>query len=197
MSITKRIEQTFGFRTKDGVKRPTVEVQLDVPNAAGLIALLQSEDPKVTSLMEDLVSSAIGAHIRSFVEADEDFSQETLDALIAEGKVSFEALANLPKSERNTLTKEQLEEFAKDYIAIMPEVTGKDVKKVQVAAGLFVERFKRVAGDNTVLEVLKDQLGVFLENAGEEVLAKHERAIGYLAEKLEELSSIKVTADAL
>ena len=197
MSNAKRIEQSFAFRTKDGIKRPTVSVEFDSPNAAGLIQLLQSEDPKVVSYLEDMTSSALAAHIRTYVDSDENFNQETLDAMVAEGKISIEALANLPKSERNTLTKEQLEDFARDYIAIMPEVTGKDVKRIQMAAGLFAERFKRCAGDNTVLAVLQEQLGVFIEAADSEVLSKHERALEYLAAKLEELLSIKVTADAL
>lgn len=197
MSNAKRIEQSFAFRTKDGIKRPTVSVEFDSPNAAGLIQLLQSEDPKVVSYLEDMTSSALAAHIRTYVDSDENFNQETLDAMVAEGKISIEALANLPKSERNTLTKEQLEDFARDYIAIMPEVTGKDVKRIQMAAGLFAERFKRCAGDNTVLAVLQEQLGVFIEAADAEVLGKHERALEYLAAKLEELLSIKVTADAL
>lgn len=197
MSTTKRVEQTFNFRTKDGIKRQPVSVEYASPNAAGLIQLLQSEDAKTIAYLEDLASSALGSHIRTFVDADENFNQEVLEALVAEGKISLEALANLPKSERNTLTKEQLEDFARDYVVIMPEVTGKDVKRVQLAAGLFVERLKRAAGDSNLLAVLTEQLGVFVEHAPEEMLAKHERVCEYLAQKLDELSSLKITADAL
>lgn len=197
MSNLKRIEQSFNFRTKDGIKRPTVSVEFNSPNASGLVTLLQSEDAKVISFLEDMASSALASHIRTFVDADENFNQETLDALVTEGKISIEALANLPKSERNTLTKEQLEDFGRDYCIIMPEATGKDVKRVQLAAGLFVERLKRAAGDTKILATLQEQLGVFIEHAPEEVLAKHERVLEYLAQKLDELASLKITADAL
>lgn len=195
---TQRVaEFNFNFRTKDGIKRPTVTVEGILPTTEGLIAILQGEDDKQKQLIHDLVASAVQGHIRTFVEADENFGQDQYNELFANGKVDVAALANLPKSERNTLSKEQLEEFAKDYIQYMPEITGKDVKRITSAAGLFVERYKRVAGDNAVLAVLQEQLGVFVENAPEEVTSKHERAIGYLAEKVEELLSVKITADAL
>ena len=82
-------------------------------------------------------------------------------------------------------------------MAVMPEATGKSAEKVAAAASLFIERYKRVTGDNAVLTVLRDQLGLFIENATAEMLETHERAISYLATKVEELLSIKVTADAL
>lgn len=195
--VNKLVQQDFNFRTKDGYKRPTVSVELFVPTAAGLIALLQSEDQKVIELLEGLAADALISHVRTFVDSNDSFDQEALNKLIEEGQISLEAIANLPKSERNTISKEMLEEFAKDYIAVMPGITGKDVKKVQVAAGLIIERFKRVAGDNGILAVLQEQVGVFVEGAGDELVAKHERVLSYLATKLEELLSVKVTADAL
>lgn len=197
MSNITKVATDFNFRTKDGYKRPTVTVEYEVPSAEGIIALLQSEDKKVVELVESTVQSVITSYIRGFVDGDVEFDQAKLDALVAEGKVSIETIANLPKSERSVLTKEELEAFAADYIAVMPAITGKAPQKVAAAAGLFVERFKRAAGDNAVLSILQEQLGVFVENAGEELLAKHEKAITYLAAKVEELLSIKVTADVL
>lgn len=197
MSNASRLTTDFNFRTKDGVKRPTVTLEYNVPNAEGVAELLVSEDAKVVALVVEVVGALLTSHIRGYVDADMDFDQAKLDALISEGKVSIATIANLPKSERSMLTKEDLEAFAADYVAIMPGVTGKPVEKVQAAAGLFIERYKRAAGDQDVLAVLKGQLGVFIDNAGEEVLTKHERAITFLANKVDELMSVKVTADAL
>lgn len=198
MTTTALAQQDFGFRkNKEGYKRPTVSLEIPVLTVEGIAELLTSEDSKVTDLVVDLVNAQVISHIRTFVEADENFNQESLNALLAEGKISIEAIANLPRSERNTIGKEQLEEFAKDYVAIMPEATGKDVKKVQMAAGLFIERFKRVAGDNKILAVLQEQLGVFMEAASPEVLERNERTLSYLANKLEELLALEVSADAL
>lgn len=197
MSTTQRISVDYNFRTKDGYKRPTVSVEMDVPNAAGIVELLNSGDEKVTAFICDAVQATLTSHVRSYVDGDTDFDQAKLDSLVAEGKISIEAIANLPKSERSMLTKEDLEAFAKDYIAIMPEATGKTAEQVSKAASLFVERYKRVAGDNAVLSILQQQLGVFMEHADAEVLERHERSLTYLATKVEELLSIKVTADAL
>lgn len=194
---TQRTQIEYAFRTKDGYKRPTVEVEVPVPTKEGFITLLNSEDKKVVDLLEDALRGLITTHVRSYVDSDTEFDQAKLDALVADGKVSIEAIANLPKSERNTITKEALEEFAKDYITLMPEVTGKTEKQVSAAAGLFMERFKRVAGDTKILQVLQEQLGVFAEKAPEDVLLKNERVVTYLAGKLEELLSLEITADSL
>lgn len=198
MSEVKLIEKDFAFRKNaEGYKRPTVTLAIQVPSLSGIATLLTSEDAKVQDLLLGLVQDTLTTYVRTFVESDSEFDQAKFDALVAEGKISIEAIANLPRSERNTIGKEDLEEFAKDYVAVMPGITGKDVKKVQMAAGLFIERFKRVAGDNNILKVLQEQLGTFAEGVGEEVLAKHERVVIYLSSKLEELLGLEVSADAL
>lgn len=194
---TTRIQTDFNFRTKDGIKRPTVTVEYDVPNIEGIAELLTSEDPKVVSLVTEAVQGLLTSHIRGYIDADQDFDQAKLDALVADGKISISAIANLPKSERSMLTKEDLEAFARDYIAIMPGVTGKSVERVTAAASLFIERYKRAAGDNQVLAVLQEQLAVFVDAADQEVIERHARAIEFLSNKVAELLSIKVTADAL
>lgn len=197
MTTSVRTPVDFNFRTKDGYKRPTVSVELDLPTAEGVATLLSSEDAKVVSLVTDTVAALLTSYVRGFVDADVDFDQAKLDALVAEGKISIEAIANLPKSERSMLTKEDLEAFAKDYMEVMPAATGKSAEKVAAAAGLFIERYKRVAGDNAVLAVLQEQLGVFMEAATPDMIQTHERVLTYLASKVEELLSVKVTADAL
>lgn len=197
MTSITRIATDFHFRTKDGYKRPTLTLEHDVPSVEGIMEMLSSGDEKVTGLIASVVQGVVISHLRDYVDSDSDFDQAKCEALASEGKLSIEAIANLPKSERSMLTKENLEAFAKDYIAIMPRVTGKKEKKVVAAAGLFIERYKRVAGDNAVLTVLQEQLNTFIENAGDEVVSKHEKALTYLVAKVEELLSIKVTADAL
>lgn len=197
MTASKIIDQDFSFRTKDGYKRPTVTLQMEVPTVEGVAELLSSEDPKVVDLVLGWAQDALVSYARSFIDSDTEFNQEKFNALVAEGKFSIEAIANLPKSERNSISKENLEEFAKDYISIMPGITGKDVKKVQMAAGLFIERFKRVAGDNAILQVLQEQLATFAEGATAEVLERNEKVVVYLGNKLEELLSLEVSADAL
>jgi len=195
--LTTRVSSDFHFRTKDGYKRPSVSVEYDAPSIEGVVSYLQGDNRAVVDLIMDAVHSVLASHVRSFVDADLEFSQETLEALVAEGKVSLEFIASIPKADRNVLSKEDLENFAKSYISLMPGITGKEVSRIQAAAALYVERFKRAAGDNTVLAILQEQLGVFADNAPAEVLLEHEKVINWAASKLEELLSIKITADAL
>lgn len=199
MSATTQKELTVSFRKnkETGEQRSSVELVLPVPNQEGVAALLMSEDPKVSGFIVDLVESALSDYARKLVGDDLEFNQAKLDALIAEGKFNIETLATLPRSERNSIGKEDLEAFAKDYVVIMPAVTGKSVESVQTAAGLFMERFKRCAGQNDVLNVLKTRLGQFMENADAETMQKHERVLSYLAGKVDELLSLEVSAEAL
>lgn len=193
-----RIESDFSYRkNKDDYKRPTVTVSYDAPNAGEIATLLQENaDVKVTNLITDAVQGLLTSYVRTFVDADTEFDQAKLDALIAEGKISLSAIANLPASERNTTSKDDLEAFSKSYIEVMHAHTDKDLKKIQAAAGLFVERFRRVAGDNEILAILQGQLEQYVEFAGD-ALAEHEKAVTYLSTKLAELLSIKVTAAEL
>lgn len=196
-SLVKQIENTYSFRQnkETGVKRDSVTLKLPVLTAAGIVQALNSGDEKVVSLVEDTIAGLIISQVRGFVEADEAYDQAKFDAQADQATLEF--IANLPKAERNVVGKEALEQFAKDYIAIMPGVTGKEVERVTAAAGLFVEKFKRAAGDDTVLKILQEQLSIFLENASEEVVERNQMAIGYLAAKLQDLLSIKVTGDML
>lgn len=195
MSAKEQVD--FHFRTKNGYKRPTVSVEMDLPTSTDVVDLIQGEDAKVRSMLVEAVQSIVYNHVRGYVNDNTEFDQATLEALETDGKTSLEHIAHIPKADRNVLSKDDLEQFAQDYIEYMPEITGKEVERVQAAAGLFVERFKRAAGDNNVLKVLQEQLSAFVEGAPDEVVERNERVINWASGKLEELLSVKITADVL
>lgn len=200
MSLSALLKNEFTFRAnrETGYKRPSVEVEFSVPTAEGLIEVLKNEEDPAHELVLSTVHGLITSYIRSaYIDSNEDFDQETCAALDAEGKFSLQTIATLPRSERNTLTKDDLEAFAKTYVQFMPEITGKDPKKIQAAAGLFVERFKRCAGDRDVLTILQNQLAQFVESVDAAHVEQHEKAITYFTNKLTELLDLKVTADSL
>ena len=199
MSNVTKLEASYNFRTQKDTnyKRPQVVVEFDVPTAEGLVALLQGDDEKVRNLLTDTIANLLTSHVRTYVDADLEFDQAKLDALVAEGKISLEAIANLPKSERNSIGKEDLEQFRTDYVEFMPAITGKDIDKVKLAAEMLVQRFKPVAGKQDVLEVLAGQLAVFADKAPEEAVERNLRVISYLADKAQELMSVDITAEAL
>lgn len=192
-------EVTYTYRTdKDtGHKRPNVELQMPLPNTAAVASYLAVPDSKEAQLIVSLTQQVIIDYVRGYVDADLDFDQEKLNALYQEGKLDFVTIANLPSSARNVTSKEDLENFAKAYIAVMVSKGIVTEAVAKTAAGVFIERFKRVAGDNNVLSALNSRLQQFLENADEEVLKANQKAIEFLAKKLEELLSVKITADAL
>lgn len=197
MSQTMTTTSDYNFRTKNGYKRPTVTVDYPVPTVEGLVEYLQGDDEKVRNYIMETVQGSIFTHVKGFVDADIDFTQDTMNALVESGQMSIEHIAHIPKADRNVLNKEDLETFAESYIAVMPEATGKNVEKVKAAASLFVSRFKTVAGDQDILAILKDQLEVFMNAADTEVLEENEKVLSWATQKLDELLSAKITADSL
>lgn len=199
---TDKTVVSFSFRTnKDtGEKRPTVEIVAEVPSKEGIVELLQSTDPTdkaAQELVMDAVVGVITPHIRSYVENDLEFSQERYDELLASGKVSLEYIANLPKAERNVLSKEDLEAFATDYVDLMPAISGKEISRVQLTAQVVVGRFKRIAGDPAAISVVKNNLMQFIEGAPEEVVNAHSKVLTWALAKLDELAEMQVNASAL
>jgi len=190
---------SFHYRkNKDsGVKRASVEVDYKVPTTAGLISYLQGDNQKVKDMIRDAVLGVTNGHLRSFVDSDENFDQAKADQLGAEGKLSLEYIANLPKADRNQVTREALEAFAKSYMEVIKASTDKSAAKIEAAAGLLVNRFNPIRGDEAALAVMEGQLAIYAENAGEEALAEHTAALNFLVAKLEDLQSAKITADDL
>jgi hypothetical protein len=164
--LVDNVEAKFHFKkTTDEAgneyKRPTVELKLPVPSVEGIMDILTKEgNEKELELLRDAVNDVIFQRARELVNEKEDISQENFPF----DQVTWEAIANLPKAERRGggISKETWEEFAKDYIAVMPGATGKAVDKVSLAAKVFLNKFNAVKTDKKVLALLKAQLGVYI-----------------------------------
>lgn len=199
---TEKAFMNFAFRkNKDtGIKRPTVEIEAEVPTKESLAEILLSEDASnrpVQELIADVISGTLQSHIRSYVDEDLDFDQAAYNQLLDSGKATLKYIATMPKAERNVLSKEDLEAFAADYIAVMPEITGKEVSRVRLTAELAVERFKRIAGDPDAVEVVKNNIVTFVENAPEAMVETHKRVLEWALNKLESFQEVQVSADDL
>lgn len=188
---------TFRVSKETGVQRPAVELKAPEVTVSAVAEYLQSEDPKVSALVLETLQGAITAHIRGYVDADQDFDQTKLDALIAEGKIGFEALANLPRSERNNLTNQELEAFGAVYFKLAQELLGKSAPQATMAVAIFGGRLKKAAGNFAVLDKLGADLDTFLEKADDETLAEHSKVLNYLVNKIAEYKAEDITADAL
>lgn len=144
------------------VKRPTVELQLPVPSVEGIIEILEAGGKQLDLLLE-AVTDVIATRARELVNDDDKLSQDTIDL----SKLSWEAISNLPKAERRGggISKEIWEEFGKDYIAVMPTVTGKTAEQIGNASKILLNKFNAVKTNKPVLKLLKDQIAIYVSNS--------------------------------
>lgn len=160
------VEAKFHFKkTTDEAgnetKRPTVELKLPVPSVEGIMDILTKEgNEKELDLLRDAINDVVFQRARELVNDNEAISQENFPF----EEVLWEKIANLPKAERRGggISKETWEDFAKDYIAVMPGATGKAQDKVALAAKVFLNKFNAVKTDKKVLALLKAQLAIYI-----------------------------------
>lgn len=166
-------------------KRPTVELSLPVLSVEGVIDIIEHgvERPKELELLMEAVAEVIQDRARELVNSKEDISQENFPL----ESLSWAAIANLPRAERRGggISKEVWEEFAKDYIEVMPAVTGKTAEQIGNASKILLNKFNQVKTNKPVLKLLKEQLGLYAQNSPN--AETYEEAIKFLVEKADTL----------
>lgn len=153
----------FNFKKDElGNKRNSVEVNLPVPSVEGVIQILQAGG-KSLELLLDSVADVIASQARSIVNDKEDINQDNFPI----EKLDWDFIANLPKAERRGggIPKELWEAFAKDYIEVMPAITGKSIDAVSNAAKIYLNKFNAVKTSKPHLKLLSEQLGLYLNNS--------------------------------
>ncbi len=190
-------ETNFGFRTvknevKDPetgaktvieTKRPTVSLPVPVPSLEGIIEILSKGPGKEVDLLIEAVTGVILEQAREYINEHEEANADNFPYEM----LSWETIANLPKAERRGggISKELWEDFEKDYVEIMPAVTGKKVESVKMAAKVFVTKFAGATTNKPVLKLLQQQLGLYANNTTQgEALAP---CIEFLMNKVEKL----------
>lgn len=159
----KKVNQKFHFKKdKLGVKRETLSLDLNYPTLDGVINALA--DPKQAEFIIDVLSDEIykAARLQVGDETKPVNKQEELD----ESKLTLEFLANQPKAERTGggISKEIWEEFAKDYVEVMPAATGKSADQVSNAAKLLLAKFQPVKTNKKVIAFLQEQLALWFSS---------------------------------
>ena len=153
----------FSFRFKKdklGNQRPSVKLAVKVPSVEGLVSILE-KGGKGLELLLEVVSDTVRGALAGYVADDEKISQET----VPHDKLTWEAIATAPRAERKTIADEIWEAFAKDYIEVMPGVTGKSADAVTNATVVFLKKFSIVKTNKEVLAKLKEQLGLYMEHS--------------------------------
>lgn len=137
-------EVTYTFRkTKDeatGVekKRSNIDLKLLVPSVEGIVAILETGG-KQLELLQDVIAQAIFDQAREVLNSDESLTADNFPY----DQVLWDAIANQPESERKGrgIPKETWEEFAKNYMEIMPAASGKTADQIKKQSALMVAKF--------------------------------------------------------
>lgn len=167
-----KVTVKFNFRkvvTKDDTtgievesKRPTVELDLPLMSIEGMVKEFEAGGKRLDLLIEAVREYQIN-RARELVNEREDINA----ANFPYAELKWETIANLPKAERRGggIPKETWEEFSKDYVAVMPGVTGKSIEQVTNAAKILLNKFQLVKTNKPVLKLLKDQVSLYANSS--------------------------------
>lgn len=157
-------DQNFFFKKdKLGNKRPTVTLSVPLLTEAGLLDAMQDE--KVRNLLLSLANDTIIGQVRE--QVNDDAKPVNLQSELVTTKLNIVAIANMPQSERRGggIAKEVWEEFSKDYLEVMPALTGKNAEQLGNAVELLVKRLIPVKTNKKVLTFLKTQIALWFTNS--------------------------------
>lgn len=144
------------------VKREALELPIPCPSVAGIVEILEGGG-KGLELLMDAVEGIVISTARAMISEDTSINATNLDV----DKLSWEFIANMPKAERSGggIAKEVWDDFGVDYVKTMPEPTGKTVDQVTKASKLLVGKLSAVKTNIPVLELLVEQLTIYLTNS--------------------------------
>lgn len=166
-------------------KRPTVEIPVVVPSVEGIVEILKKGGAGL-SLLQEAVEYVVVSRAREIINEREDITEDNFPY----NELLWDNIANLPKAERRGggIAKETWEEFAKDYILVMPSVTGKSAEQVANAAKIFLNKFSSVKTNKPVLKLLKAQLAIYINNSP--VAESYADCLDFLNNKAESLINL-------
>lgn len=156
----KKTDETSGVESK----RPTLELKLPRPSLEGLAEILMGGDEKQQALLLEAVNNIVLDRAREIINDDtgETLNQDNFPM----EELSWAKIANQPAAERRGggIAKETWDEFAKDYEAVMPGVTGKPIENIKRATKVYLTKFNMVKTDKKVLALLRGQLAMYLNS---------------------------------
>ena len=167
-------DESTGLETK----RPSVEIELPLLSVEGIVAAFQAGGKQLDLIVEAVRDVQI-ARARELINEKEDINAENFPY----AELNWEAIANLPKAERRGggIPKETWEEFAKDYITVMPSATGKSLDQITNASKILLNKFQAVKTNKPVLKLLKDQIGIYANTSPN--AEQYSDCISFLVEK--------------
>lgn len=180
--VTNEVKNADGTVSKIETKRPTVVLPVPTPSVEGIIAILEAGGKGLDLLLE-AAAGVVLEQAREYVNEHEEANAENFPY----DTLAWEKIANLPKAERRGggISKELWDDFEKDYIEIMPALTGKKKESVEMAAKVFKTKFAGATTNKPVLTLLQQQLAIYANatTQGETLLP----CIEFLQQKVDKL----------
>lgn len=164
-----------------GYKRESFPVALYRPTAAALASYLSDACPEQDTILE-IIEDFIFSAAQDIISANPGMTAADFPL----DKIAFAVLARLPKEVKTRgLDKEELAAFCKDYIEVMPEITGKSAEVCALAAGAFEKRFSNVKTDQVAQKKLRAYLDLYIAKAPR--AEAFQTVLGVLVQRLEQL----------
>mgnify|MGYP000066526696 CR=1 FL=1 len=183
----------FNFRkVKDAetgveTKRATVELdKLPCPSVEGIVAILESGDDKAMALLLEAVADVVINRARDVINETETITSENFDYSTCD----WMTIANLEKEDRRSgISKETWDDFAVDYVEVMPAVSGTSKEQSANAAKIFVGKFASIKSKKDVISKLKLRLSMYAEHSPR--ASEFSEVIDFLFKKADKLITAK------
>lgn len=185
----------------EGKKLPSIKVNLPVPNAEGILKIVEAGGKELELLLSAVTDTVAGRvrdiinEVREKLPPDAEIKPEMIDV----SQAHWSIIASIPKAQRAGLgiSDEDWEDFATDYRTIMVQATGKDPDRIEKHIQLFKRKYQPCRNDKKALSVLKEMLAVWAANTGG--MEDNQTVYEYLNTRVDSLlqEEEKVLAEAL
>lgn len=181
-NFRKQKDEATGVETK----RATVELsKLPVPSVEGIVAILETGG-KALDLLLEAVSDVVVARARDVINENESITSDNFDY----SQCDWNIIANLEKEDRRSgISKETWEDFAVDYVEVMPAISGTTKEQSANAAKIFAGKFASIKSKKDVIAKLKLRLAMYAEHSPK--AAEFAECIDFLFKKADKLIQAK------
>jgi hypothetical protein len=182
----------FNFREvtdkETGVKTKRATVELDklpVPSVEGIVAILETGG-KALDLLLEAVQDVIVSRARDVINDLDTITSENFDY----NSCDWNTIANLEKEDRRSgISKETWDDFATDYVEVMPAISGTSKEQSANAAKIFAGKFASIKSKKDVIAKLKLRLSMYAEHSPK--AAEFAECIDFLLKKADKLIAAK------
>jgi len=173
-NFKKNTDKETGIETV----RNSVQIPIPFPSVEGVVGILEAGGLQMELLFEAIYKIVTDA-AREYLYEDVTFTAATFPIDL----VTWDAISKQPKAQRRGggIAKEVWEGFAKDYVNVMPSVTGKTVEQIANAAKILLGKLAQVKTNEPVLNLLVGQLAIYADNS--ENIQEYQECVEFLLTK--------------